>query len=233
MNQSSKGFATSPATSPDVPSPSGDGTRAALLEAGKELFVSKGFDGASVRAITERAGANLGAVTYHFGSKRALYHAVLKQELTPLADRVVKASEIAGSAADRMAAIVEAYFEHFRGHPDLPRLMLQEIAAGKEPPPVVSETLRRVMGTLVRLQQEGLRDGTVRPGHPVLTALSVVAQPIYMTLVAPLLKAFAGVDLGADETRARVVEHATAFVRAGLATDRGSHPASPRTEESP
>ncbi len=193
-----------------------DDTRSVLIEAGRDLFVTKGFDGASVRAITERAGANLGSITYHFGSKLELYHAVLESELGPLADRVVAAGTDDGPAIDRMAAVVEAYFRHLEEHPHLPRLMLQEIAAGKPPPPVVAHTLKRVMGTLALLQQEGAADGTVRPGHPILTALSVVAQPIYMTLVSPLLNAFAGLDLEDQATRAAAVAHSIAFVRGGL-----------------
>jgi AcrR family transcriptional regulator len=203
----------------DTPIPdsgAADDTRSALIEAGRDLFVTKGFDGASVRAITQRAEANLGAITYHFGSKLELYHAVLESELSPLADRVVAAGDGVGPAVERMAAIVEAYFRHLEDHPHLPRLMLQEIAAGKPPPPVVAHTLKRVMGTLARLQEEGATDGTVRPGHPVLTALSVVAQPIYMTLVSPLLHAFAGLDLADETTRAAAVAHSIAFVRAGL-----------------
>lgn len=193
-----------------------DDTRSVLIEAGRDLFVTKGFDGASVRAITQRARANLGSITYHFGSKLELYHAVLESELGPLADRVVAAGAGNGPAVERMAAIVEAYFRHLEEHPHLPRLMLQEIAAGKPPPPVVAHTLKRVMGTLALLQQEGVADGTVRPGHPILTALSVVAQPIYMTLVSPLLNAFAGFDLEDEATRAAAVAHSIAFVRGGL-----------------
>ncbi len=180
-----------------------------------------------MRAITERAGANLGAITYHFGSKRELYLAVLERELTPLADLVVSASRVPGSAADRMAAVVGAFFEHFQGHPDMPRLMLQEIAAGKEPPPVVAATLQRVMGTLTAIQRAGVQEGTVRAGHPVLTALSVVAQPIYMTLVSPLLNAITGLDLGDPDTRSMVVTHATSFVHAGLAPESMTGAAAP------
>ncbi|MEX2466851.1 MAG: TetR/AcrR family transcriptional regulator [Gemmatimonadota bacterium] len=205
-------------------------TRGALIAAGRDLFATKGFDGASVRAITNRAGANLGAITYHFGSKRALYEAVLDAGLRPLADRVAAAGGSAGTAQDRMVGIVEAYFEHLRNHPDLPRLLLQEMAAGKEPPAVVVETLHRVMGTLVRLQAEGVEDGTVRGGNPMLTALSVVAQPIYLTLVAPLLKNVGGVDLQDPRTRRAAVRHVTRFVRAGLSPD---HPDPREAEEHP
>ncbi len=53
--------------------------RERLVEAARQLFASAGYDATSVRDITARAHANLGAITYHFGSKQALYHAVIER----------------------------------------------------------------------------------------------------------------------------------------------------------
>jgi TetR/AcrR family transcriptional regulator, regulator of cefoperazone and chloramphenicol sensitivity len=50
-----------------------DPTKARLLEAAGEEFAEKGFDGATVRSICARAGANIAAVNYHFGDKEQLY----------------------------------------------------------------------------------------------------------------------------------------------------------------
>ncbi|RZA13604.1 MAG: TetR/AcrR family transcriptional regulator, partial [Lysobacteraceae bacterium] len=43
-------------------------TPALLLDTAEELFARRGYNGASIRDITAAAGANLGAVTYHFGT---------------------------------------------------------------------------------------------------------------------------------------------------------------------
>ena len=50
-----------------------DQTKVKLLEAAGEEFAEKGFEGATVRAICDRAGTNLAAVNYHFGDKEQLY----------------------------------------------------------------------------------------------------------------------------------------------------------------
>lgn len=191
-------------------------TRSDLISAGRRLFGQRGFDGTSIRAITREAGANLGAVTYHFGSKRDLYSAVLEQGLRPMAERVRATAASDGTALERILKVVEAYFEHFETHPDLPHLLLQEVAAGKHPPPVVQDIIRGVRETLAALVSEGAADGSVRPGHPVLTALSVVSQPIFLTLVSPMLRAIGPIDLTRPEHRRLALEHILAFVRAGL-----------------
>ncbi len=194
----------------------GVATRTALVRAARKAFARNGFDGASVRTITHEAHANLGAITYHFGSKRALYEAVLEEGLMPLAERVLAVTKSEGSALDRMSRVVETYFEYLETYPDLPHLLLQEVTAGRRPPAIVRETILSVKQALAGLQLEGEADGSIRPGDPVLTALSVIAQPIYLTLVAPMLRAVAHVDLSDPETRQAAVKHATEFVRHGL-----------------
>jgi AcrR family transcriptional regulator len=214
-----------PERAPEVRVRAGAATRADLIASGRRLFGQRGYDGASIRAITREAGTNLGAVTYHFGSKRGLYGAVLEQGLRPIAARVDAAVRSDGNALDRMLRVVEAYFAHFEEHPDLPHLLLQEVAAGKQPPDVVLEILRNVKEAIAGLQVEGTADGSVRSGHPVLTALSVVSQPVYLALVAPLLRTIGPVDLAHPATRRLALEHTLAFVRAGLTPARSEiHP---------
>ncbi|MFW5829861.1 MAG: TetR family transcriptional regulator, partial [Planctomycetota bacterium] len=59
-------------------------TRERLLDAAEACFAEIGFHAASVRMITERAGANLAAVHYHFGGKNGLIEAVITRRIGPV-----------------------------------------------------------------------------------------------------------------------------------------------------
>ncbi|HJV64622.1 MAG TPA: CerR family C-terminal domain-containing protein [Geomonas sp.] len=50
-----------------------DAKKEKLLAAAGDVFMEKGFRDATVAEICARAGANVSAVNYHFGSKEALY----------------------------------------------------------------------------------------------------------------------------------------------------------------
>jgi AcrR family transcriptional regulator len=56
-------------------------TRTRILDAAEELFMLHGFEATSMRQLTAKAGANLAAVNYHFGSKDALIEAVFRRRL--------------------------------------------------------------------------------------------------------------------------------------------------------
>lgn len=54
-----------------------DNTYNKLIETGIRLFGDYGVDGVSIRDIVAASGANLSAVSYHFGGKGELYKAVI------------------------------------------------------------------------------------------------------------------------------------------------------------
>ncbi len=61
---------------------SGLDTRERLVQAAGEMFSEYGFQATSIRAISQRAKANVAAVNYHFGHKEGLYSAVLENALS-------------------------------------------------------------------------------------------------------------------------------------------------------
>jgi len=82
-------------------------TRTRILDAAEELFMQQGFGGTSMRLLTSKAGVNLAAVNYHFGSKDALIEAVFRRRLDPMNVARIAALEAleAGGTPDADAII--------------------------------------------------------------------------------------------------------------------------------
>ena len=74
-----------------------DARRHADLDAAQHLFAREGYQSTSLRAITKKAGANIAAINYHFGSKEELLKFVIERHLSPLnqmrKERLEKAKE--------------------------------------------------------------------------------------------------------------------------------------------
>ena len=89
-------------------------TRERILDAAEALFVEHGFEATTMRMITGRAGVNLAAINYHFGSKEALIQDVFRRRLTWLNEERLRALERfekeARGAPLKPHQIVEAFF---------------------------------------------------------------------------------------------------------------------------
>ncbi|WNV89656.1 TetR family transcriptional regulator [Umezawaea sp. Da 62-37] len=64
----------------------GADTKAVLLDAAREVFVERGYEGATVRSIAAKAGVDAAMVNHWYGSKENLFaQAVLKLPFDPVA----------------------------------------------------------------------------------------------------------------------------------------------------
>jgi AcrR family transcriptional regulator len=80
-------------------------TRTRILDAAEELFMQHGFEGTSMRLLTAKAGVNLAAVNYHFGSKDALIEALFRRRLDPMnAARLAALEKLESDSAGRPLA---------------------------------------------------------------------------------------------------------------------------------
>ncbi|MFQ5655535.1 MAG: TetR/AcrR family transcriptional regulator [Planctomycetota bacterium] len=91
----------------------GADTKDRILDAAERCFAEAGFNGTSLRTVTARAGVNLAAVHYHFGSKDGLFQAVFCRRLGPLnEERLLLLRECearAGRGAPHLEGVLEAF----------------------------------------------------------------------------------------------------------------------------
>lgn len=68
----------------------GSTTKESLLNVAERLFAEHGYDGVGMRTLAAEANVNLGAATYHFGSKENLYKETVKLCFRPINEERIK-----------------------------------------------------------------------------------------------------------------------------------------------
>src|SRR6202795_5356047 len=114
-----------------VPEGSEEKTRDKILSAAGEVFAEQGFEGATIRAITERAGVNVAAVNYHFRDKAELYTRVVVDACSARAAWRDVIADAPDSPEERLRSLIYHFLQYLLD-PDRAvwkrRLMAREMA---------------------------------------------------------------------------------------------------------
>lgn len=152
-------------------------TRARVLAAAERLFAERGLDAVSIRDIIAAAGANLGAINYHFGTKGRLIQAVFERRLVPSAQEQLRAldavEKAAGERPPKLEAVLEAIFrpvvegamDPTRGGATFGKLMARSLV---DPNPVMEKVMHSHFAAVVKRV-----DAALMRAMPHLTAEDV------------------------------------------------------------
>jgi len=97
--------------------------RDALITAGRELFIGKGYAETSTPEIAAAANVTRGALYHHYEDKAALFRAVIAAESERVAEHINKATMNCTSAADALNTGTDAYLDAMT-EPGRTRLLL-------------------------------------------------------------------------------------------------------------
>jgi AcrR family transcriptional regulator len=168
-------------------------SRQALLEAALDEFSERGYAGARVADIAQRAGVNKQLINYYFGSKEGLYLAVQQAWL----DREGRFAPPDLPLAD----LVLRYLQEAVRDPRSLRLLLWRGLADDSAP---GDRSRQPDVDRVRARQEaGEVAADLDPAAVLLAGMGMIAAPLVMPQVA---RELFGIDPASDEFLTRYGE---------------------------
>ena len=191
-------------------------TRERILDAALREFADKGYAGARVRQIAERAGVNAQLISYYFGGKEGLYGELVRR----WHEWEAGVDQAGLSFADMNVAYLQATLDR----PEVTRMFIWEgLTQGgwssDGPPPQTSEGPDEV-GDLRRRQASGEVADDVDAGYLLLALMGIITTPVTMP---HMVQRLCGVEADSDEFRARFPEQ----LRRILGHLGGSAPAEP------
>ena len=187
-----------------------ESSRERLLAAAAAEFAARGFAGANVDRIAKAARLNKAMIYYHFGSKAALYRAILVDMFDDVGRRVREVAAADISPDEKIRGFVAAIAEAAAAHPHFPRIWLRELAEGGQH--VDTATLsyaRHVLETLDGIIREGRADGRFVPANALIVHAGIVAPLLFFFVTGGIRAKLgrAGVGHVSNITREGVVEH--------------------------
>lgn len=167
-------------------------TKDKILEVAETEFLVKGFSGARIAEIADKAGVNQAMLYYHFKTKEELFAQVMEGKLAQLKESVVSVAKMDDLPVEEK--IVEMMVRHFNflcQNPDLPRFIINEVIANTEYiEKMRSENLPMIKELLGRLQREldeaALR-GEVRRMDASTLMMDILSINIFSFIVIPIL----------------------------------------------
>lgn len=100
-------------------------TRAQLVLAAEQLFVSRGYEGTSTADIQQAAGLSRGALYHHFPTKQDLFEAVFEKVSRAAIERALSATSRAGTAFERLEGGCLAWLAEAK-RPDVATVLLDQ-----------------------------------------------------------------------------------------------------------
>ena len=187
-------------------------SRVDILDVAETLFAERGFDAVSLAEVGSAAGLSRGAPGYFFGSKDALYRAVLDRLFAESRQRLLGPRALP-EPADLPALVawtVSEYVDFLTEHPNFVSLMEREVLAGGVRLGEMPEHARLVRdGTAMVAALLG--GGDLDHGQATQLMLSFMGL-VWFPLAHPPLLRDLGVDPDSGTFREDLKRHVTAVL---------------------
>lgn len=158
-----------------------------LIAAALQAFAERGFAGTKIEDIAELAGVAKGTVYLYFDTKDALFEAVVRENISPIFDRLESMTLTApGTAGELLTKLVERLYTELIDHPARRVVMQVLISEGSRFPQLTAfyhdEVIAKGKQILRKLIRRGIDSGEFR-ATPALTHPEVIIGPVILAAV--------------------------------------------------
>ncbi len=150
-------------------------TAARILTAARALLDLEGPAAVAMRPVAERVGITPMAIYRHYTDRESLLNAIANEGFRELAERVL-ARRLTGDVEKRLLQIGDVFLEWALGFPHLYHLMFLAPREGaRQYPKDFTAGRSPTFNPSVRVLEEAMRDGELRPDDPVEIAFELSA----------------------------------------------------------
>lgn len=170
-------------------------TEEQILTAAKDVFQTKGMDGARMQEIADKAGINKAMLHYYYRSKQLLFEAVFKNAFSLLAPQLNKILNDNSSIEDKVKNFSSNYISFIIKHPYLPNFIIQELNRNPDFIKNIQEnnSILNIDKFKAQVALE-VEKGILKPTKGDQLFINILALNIFPFVAKPLVKAFVKTD---------------------------------------
>jgi AcrR family transcriptional regulator len=166
-----------------------------IVNAAREIFQQKGYDGARMQDIADAAGINKALLHYYFKNKDLLFEAVFQEALAKLMGPVLQVLGSSEAIEWKVTALVTTYMDVLMSNLHIPAFVLHELTRN---PQRLAEFVgkQKVGGIQVFLSQleQGMIEGRYKKMDPRQALVHLLSMIVFPFVARPVIQVAFGLD---------------------------------------
>jgi len=162
-----------------------------IIQAAEIEFIERGFDGARMQAIADKAGINKSLLHYYFRSKQKLFEVIFKTAFNLFIPKILKIfDDDSLDFFEKIRRFVAAYIDIISKYPQIPGFILHEIGTNQSALLKVLSEVKPNTEIIKKQIEDEIAKGTIieiKPEQLIINILSMCIFPIIVSPVASLI----------------------------------------------
>lgn len=184
------------------------GKRERILLAAEEVFAERGFKGATIREVAQKAAIASSLIFYYFENKMALYEAVFQSFFDQLEGLVQQNLSLELDRLGKFRQFLFSFTDYAREHRNMIRLLLREIIDnGRIVQKIAQEYFKPLYEVATEFLEEGTREGLFREVDYRNYLHSFIGMNLFYFVAEPVVQAVGEPDpYGLKQVEKRKIE---------------------------
>ncbi len=176
-------------------------TEEIIFDAAEVVFIEKGFDGARMQEIAEKAGINKALLHYYYRTKEKLFKAIFERVFSLFIPKILAFMESDIPLFEKIELFVHSYLDFILRNPYVPNFIINELNRN---PDNISEMFGGVIqkvdafGKFSGLIKQEVEKGAIRPIEPEQLIVNMIGLCIFPVIARPIIQ---GIVFRGDKAR--------------------------------
>lgn len=170
-------------------------TEQKIFEAARDVFQSKGLEGARMQEIADKAEINKSMLHYYYNSKEKLFEKVYELSIIKLMPQMAALLNEEMPLEVKLRKFSAKYLELIKANPDIPLFVIHEMNKnpGRLKKFIVKEIGKRIQPFLEQIKEEREKGNTVNL-PPEQIFVNIMGMLVFPFLARPVLQVILDMD---------------------------------------